>query len=131
MVMSRINHEVRSPIDGLKLMGHSVTFGASGAVSTESTNSGIAATRDAAGTYSFVIDPPAQRCWFLSASHYNGGGAVDIGWQVETEFVAATRTIVLANAPAGSDTDPTSGDTTVFWFVVSETNTGFTPDTES
>ena len=67
----------------------------------------------------------------MCASHYNGGGAVDTGWQVETEFVAATRTIVLANAPAGTDADPASGNVVVFWFAVSETDTGFNPDSES
>lgn len=128
MARPDIDLPLRSALDGAVLLGHKVTWGATGAVSSESSNSGVAATRSTTGRYSLVVDAPAQKCWLLSATHDGADSAVDVNWHEYTSFDASTRTLVVSNSPAGSETDPTSGDNTVFWLLVLTGDTGFTPD---
>lgn len=89
-----------------------ITFGATGAVSAESTKYGaVTVTRAAAGRYTFTFDEPYQAFRGLAGGgHDYQGTATDGQWQVFTGYDSSAGTISLSHTVGGSETDPANGN---------------------
>ena len=116
---------LRSPQGEVQILYHRVTFGASSAVSSESSNSGVSVVKTATGRWTATIEAPARELLWIGFDYGVQGTVNEDDWQVYTDFSATTRTVVFSNAAAGSETDPTSGEKLRLCLHVKVTDSGF------
>jgi len=99
-----------APFDVIRTYGQ-VTFGASGAVTTDSDENGVwVFAKTATGKYTITTTEAYAELMSFSGTPVNTGTVTDAVWQIFTDYVVATKLVVLSHLIAGSAADPVSGD---------------------
>lgn len=113
--------DVRTSGFGLIMVPVEFTAGASGAVSSQSTEFNactVAVVGATDGQYTFTFAEKYTDMFGVSAVTDYQGTVVDGSWAIETGYSATTGTVTLVHVVGGSDADPASGTVNKFVFFM-------------
>lgn len=98
--------DVRSNLFLVTNFYHKVTFGASGAVSSQSSGTGVTVARTGTGVYTFTLDQKYVDCVFFDGKQF-GGTLAGGTWEVSTDLATGN---VLTVTHLAQDGTPAAGD---------------------
>ena len=103
---------------------HQVTYGATGAISSQSSGSGITHARTAAGRYTATFDPVPNGMLGAGMLADSQGTATGTQLEIFTPYSNSDGTFVFSTVVATSETDPTSGNVHWYWYDMQMTDAG-------
>ena len=126
MVLPLVLNPTQSAHPECVWLAHRITYGASGAIASQTSDSGVTAVvvGSTDGRWTFTFEAPAQALLGMSWVHDSQGTITGSGYEIFTGFVASTRTVTISHVIDNAEADPTSGNVVDFLFLVKQTDTG-------